>query len=743
MGTPPTNQPDKKTMQARKEAIIAKLQQRSQPGIGTAGMTPGLEGRMGEPSTITAQQAGTNGNSSAANGTVASRKRKRRKAKAPVMAYQLDSSRALEYRGVVEEEFSRYGPSKSNISLIVRKKGDHPLMAGINPNTWDVEFVLREGMGFIKDKRLMQYLAKRNVEDPIKEMLRDVADHEIGHWEYPRGSNFGCPYDNVSYHNSFIEPVHDELKKSRRFSDGFCEVMSERLSNTITDIIDNYNVSQRLIPLGRPYTGQVLFWFLQGQENGRYTEEFSLFVKMNLALFGSKHDLQLVGRFMEGGKGIGDAAARLKKLFTAERMHDKNSWEMLAREYTKAVLPFLKEDEMPKQIPSPSKGLGKMPPSKGKRQKGGEKGPQDSESGQEQDEEPEEGQEEGGRSGGKGKDEGDKPDGKGGGKGEKEGEPKDDQAGGDDDRLGKDLTPEEMEDIMAGRGAGKGIPFYLKTNDAIDAWYRSRAKRIPLKAKGKLPGASLPIVPLLRRPYDPDEDMPEDADLSKLYVDWERRQIVPGIVTSRLPIEVPLRKENKDMPDFMMTLLDSSFSMMGRGDTSVVPWGDESFYHYGILTWHGLLRFFETERLIHKIKIAGAIFSNETLTAKGLGDVKKIIYNPQTGGTAIDIRKVVEVMRGNNNAVMSLISDGNIGNWDSVREEFISLAKRNQFFMIPIGMESNASIDLRSAGLHVEQPVTSASQIVKMAIDLTAQQYHAAIRGGLRKEAKKYKSIMG
>jgi hypothetical protein len=171
----------------------------------------------------------------------------------------------------------------------------------------------------------------------------------------------------------------------------------------------------------------------------------------------------------------------------------------------------------------------------------------------------------------------------------------------------------------------------------------------------------------------------------------------------------------------------------------IVPWGDESYYHYGLLTFWGILRFFELEKISTRMKITGAIFSDVTLEAKGIAEVKKLLLNPTTGGTRLNIRKVMDALANSKKAVFSMISDGDILNWDSIKDEFMALARKHQFFMIQIGQHSSTSRDLLNAGFRVEQ-VNGYSDIAKLAIDLTREGYHRAIRKNLEKEATKYRN---
>ena len=305
------------------------------------------------------------------------------------------------------------------------------------------------------------------------------------------------------------------------------------------------------------------------------------------------------------------------------------------------------------------------------------------------------------------------------------------------------MSKADLEKIMMGRKPGQGIPFYIERTEGLDAYYSAMAKRIPIKAAGKLPAAHMPLVPLLHEPFDPDVHDSAEISTCRLGVDTASRSVVPMVAKARLPVDIPIRKEKRNLPDFVMALIDSSGSMMqGGGNRTILPWGDQSYYHYALLTFYGLLRFFDSERILHKMGVAAAIFSDRTLSAAGLDEVKKLILNPVSGNTSLDLAKVMESMRGRQNALFSMISDGEIANWQQIKDEFIALAKRNQFFMIQIGRDSRASADIRAAGLPVHT-VASHKDFVALAIDLTVQRYRAAIASGVAGEARKYRNMVG
>ncbi len=765
----------------------------------------------------------------------------------------LKPEKLFEYKLMVEDLFKRHGPTKSVITLEAREHARTPLFAGIDPDTWDARFVIDAHLVFNEDPNLLRFMDRRGVADPCMELLRTTAYHEMGHWELPRGSGFGCPYDKVAYYTSFIEPIHGKLKSANKFSDDFCKSMSANLANAVMDVIDNYNMANLLAQSDERPTGQMLFWYLQGQHCGDYGAEYTLFVMHNLGLFGDKDDTGLLRKFFSRDEKLPESLGKLREAFTTAAIYDRAQWANLAALYAEEALKYITPQDKPRHKRSaddksssgkkgkPSKGKGKEESGAGGEQgkeggqgdgkqegkggkngEGGEKEEEDGEGGEQKGkagkkesgkegkggqsgEDEQDGEQEGKGAGNAGKKESDKKgkadgseedegqggeqEGKGAGKAGKkesdkkgkggqsgedeqdgagagsgkpgaEGEEEDEDAEGPGDPeeegdkkvgfggvpIGGDLTPDDIEKIMGGRMGGRtagpaGVPFYIKGDEALDAYYRLLAKRIPLKLKGSAPGRNFPVLPLVHERFDPDVHSIEDAVAARLHVDPLSRSFIPSVLKIRWPVQVPIKKEKGELPDFVFSLIDSSGSMMQKGDRSLVPWGNESYYHYALWTFWGLLRFFESERILHKIDVSAAIFSSATLDTKGLAEVKRMLLNPATGGTTIDLDTVLKNLQGRKNPMFSMISDGDIGNWNTVKDRFIEAAKRSQFFMIEINEHgskpSQTSKDLEEAKFLVKH-VTSASEIVNLAIDLTANRYRAIMHEYLEREGAKF-----
>lgn len=721
----------------------------------------------------------------------------------------LDEGNRAKYEEALYKLALRCGPTASTTTLSIRK-AKRPIDGKIDPMNWDIKVTMDRNAHFRADKRLERYLEKMGIKDPFLALVEDIGKHEIGHWEYPRGSGVGCPFDNKLYHEAFLGPAYEELKKSGRFSEGFCKQWAKRVANAAMDIVDNWNAFVNCVRGGNG-SGQVLFWYLMGQHGGTYSPEYTLFVRLNLILMDSKEAHNLLGAFfctkavdrherdVKVAEMIGESVVKMKGILTPENMLDKGRWEMITRAYTEEVAKYIIEGDKPKGQTSAGDKTAAPPQGSGEGESGGEgqKGENGSEEkegeekggthvGGEGEKEGEEEEEDGEGSGeGKQEGEGDEEEGEeGSGKGEKGEEDEDEDEEGEGDAGGKEkpekggeevavaggekqggeededetdgeegeegnpferLSPKDIEQIMGERAAaGKGRPFYVETKKAVDAYYKFMSRRFIVRGtKGELPSASYPAVPVRRRPFDGERDDVSAADMGRLYFDPVKRRMVPSVVTHYHSTDMPITKSMKDFPKIIYLFADASGSMMcGGGDTSIVPWGDRSGYHFVLLTYYGLLAQVEYMQLLHKVDVCAGAFSSITLFARGLEASKERLLNPVSGGTNIDIDAMEKMFAGVEGALFPFISDGVIDNWATVKDRFIAIAKRQQTFMVQVGPETDTSRDLRAAGIKVER-MDSYEKFVQPVVDFGAKVYTTAKQQKLETEKKKYRDLRG
>jgi len=239
---------------------------------------------------------------------------------------------------------------KARIGLVggrlrVREVSDaeEAISAGIDKKDWHVEITIKEDYEPVRDEITRKYVEKRNISNPLEKICEDITYHECGHWELPRGSGKGCPYDEVKY-DEVIESITKELE---RFDKGH---MAEYVANAWADVLDNTNCK-----LHTSHSGQVLFFNEQGMSHGKYTKFYDAFVRLNLALWGEKIDNKFLKRWYTKEKKVFDAVRELLSKWNVSRKQDieekveqlyhKDQWPLMAAQFARIMGPLLDEPQ--------------------------------------------------------------------------------------------------------------------------------------------------------------------------------------------------------------------------------------------------------------------------------------------------------------------------------------------------------------------------------------------------------------
>jgi len=117
-----------------------------------------------------------------------------------------------------------------------------------------------------------------------------------------------------------------------------------------------------------------------------------------------------------------------------------------------------------------------------------------------------------------------------------------------------------------------------------------------------------------------------------------------------------------------------------------------------------LKNFLQRQGIAQYITHGLSLFSSSTryqeADFQGLDKIRKKALAPEWGGTRLDAKVLTDSLKGRESFVMS-ISDGEIGNWSSSKEEFEKLASNNYFAHIQIGEGTSFTSDLESLGVPV------------------------------------------
>lgn len=552
-------------------------------------------------------------------------------------------------------------------------EAEHPVSASISPKGWNIQVSVRKGFDPIKDKRQKAYARVKKIENGLETLILHVGGlHEPAHWELPVDSDKGCPYDEYN-HDKILEAMKQVLPEDKKQHAGY-------IANVFEDII----INPRCREWNGDFSGQVLFWDWEGintKEKGRehYTSVYEAFVKLNMYLWGDNLDRCLLKRHYSNDKKIDSAVQKIiDDLKLQENSQDtaylfnRQKWPKMAGKFARNLADLLDE--------APIERLSAF----------------DS--------------------------------------GEGNGNEKEEKSGNGIEQKAK--TKEGKEEVAYSRHIADEKPSTNMTNyEHLDSVYRRLAKDIPVQVEAITREQSLEIAPLNYRPFDFEVDDPVKIKPSKIVLTDEGINF--GVPKQPLTVDQRSKVQRRSFPDFKMIVLDNSGSMKEApdgsgniGKTNSIPWGDNSKYHYALLGFYGMENFLQRQGIAQYIHHGLSLFSSQTryreADFRGLDSVRKHALSPEWGSTRLDAKVLTDALKGRESFVLSM-SDGEIGNWSSVKDEFKTLAKNNYFAHIQIGSGTRFTSDLESWSIPVFY-VTSGEDLSKLMVNVTKDAYEKFVR---------------
>ena len=212
---------------------------------------------------------------------------------------------------------------------------------------------------------------------------------------------------------------------------------------------------------------------------------------------------------------------------------------------------------------------------------------------------------------------------------------------------------------------------------------------------------------------------------------------------SLLTVTERSKVQKRDFPDFKMCILDNSGSMaynvnneheggkpVNVGNTSFIPWGDNSKYHYALLGFYGIENFLQAQGIAQYIGHGLSLFSSSTRYQESdfrdIQRLRKLALSPEFGDTRLDAGTLLKALKGRESFVLSL-SDGEIGNWSSSKEEFERLARENYFAHVQIGRGNQFTSDLESNRFPVFY-VGSGEELSRLMVNTASDTYRQFTR---------------
>ena len=542
---------------------------------------------------------------------------------------------------------------------------------------------------------IAHFARKLQLDDPRTKIAQDIAFHEVGHRKLKHDvSGLGCPED-LHGKEIAVEAVSKAMLEAGRFS----QPGALYLENCIADIVNLVNCSH--------YTklnGHSIYFAEQAEVNGRkYSPVFEAFVKLNMALSGTPRQRRMLQQYYTNEKRIDDAvAACFRDLSLTENksanrdiLFTKAQWPTIFYTFGKHLAPLLDHDAR-EVLPHIGAQGYKVP---AQFEKEIRFSPEDI----------------------------------------------------DDPFLRQVLDPDNLKKVLQRRNRNnEGLPSFVENWRALDYFYQGLASEIMIKADTPKKGERLPIAPIQARAFDPDTDQLEHILFGRILFDAQ------GDVCFAVPrhyVEHTAKYKQSIMgyPELNIAVLDNSVSMEfpansnGAGNTTIVPWGDNSRYHYAVLAYYGV------EKALHRLGVGTRTrynlitFSSRTMatgerTYEDKAEIKKRILQPLFGAsTTIDVDVLAKSAREPGSMYMT-ISDGEIQNWNewytepvmkdgkevqkgvTVKERFKHIIADKFYVHFQIGGKTAMSQDLESWGCAVVT-LGDASQLPTRAIDITKRFY--------------------
>ncbi len=546
------------------------------------------------------------------------------------------------------------------------------ISAHISPKGWNIEINIRKGWDPIQDKRQKAYARVKKIKNGLETVVMHLGGlHEPAHWELPYGSERGCPFD-IYNHDKILEAVKEGLPKDKQ---GLASYVANAFEDTI--------INPRCREFNKDFSGQVLFWDWEGirtekeQKQKGFTPFYEAFVKLNMHLWGNNVDRALLKRHYQNDKKVDSAIDKIvDELKLPENIQDtkplfkKKRWPEMARAFAKNLAPLLD--------PAPTERLSAYSQES---QGEGSQGKQQPQSGN-----------------------------------------------GIEQKIG---TREGKEEVSYGRYShGERHSPNFTDFEQLDSLYRKLSKAIPVKVEAMTKEQGLRIGTINYRRYEEERDSVSHIKPTKLMIGDDG--LTFGVPKEPLAIIARSKIQKRAFPDFKMIVLDNSSSMKedvngsnNVGDTSFIPWGDKSKYHFALMGFYGVENFLQQQGIAQYIDHGVALFSSSTRLKQGsyaqLDEIRKHALKPDWGSTYLDAGAIKNALQGRESFVLSM-SDGDIANWGSERDTIKTMLDNNYFAHVQIGGKTDFTRDLESWNKPVFY-VRKGEDLSKLMVEATMNTY--------------------
>lgn len=625
---------------------------------------------------------------------------------------------------LVRRELGLIGGS---LKVIPIKKKNYSIEAAISFKNFHIEFKIDPNTdeSWQNYSAIMDYSKQAGINNLVEEVCKKIIMHEVWHWKNDSiFGEIGCPID-LFHRAQMIDSVYSALERKgilKNIPDNESKnVLAAQVCNAFEDIVVNTNLAYEGLS-----DGLAVVYYDYGKANNGFQNFIEGFLKMQMHLWGKKHDQELIERFyttdnpmaqkIDGAvnNALNDMGLYNSELPDSISLFRKPAkWNDLSYKMAWHLSELLEDPKNEANGAKPAatktliqklKGLvsAKQGDSEGDSQEQNKEGKDETNAGEQQS--PEDG----------------------------EGE-KMDIIPNIAESLDSEITPkEERQLVMAYHANNAGAPRFIPKTRILKLKYESFAKEVEINAKKDVEGFAMPLTPISHEAFSILEHDVQDIDFSKPIFDPESRfprNLNFEVASDYYYISQPYTKKNERIPNIMF-LFDCSGSMddgSGNNLSGIVKsWREDSKYHYALLGAFGAIKWLKAKKIAPYLKYNVTMFSDTTKTSgwKGYNELEKaqeLFFMPEFGGTHIDLN-VLEPQLNESSAVILFITDGGIENWTSIKESFRKSINRHMLSYIQIKDKTSTGTDLESWGKPVYH-IKAASDLDGLIIDLTKQSF--------------------
>jgi hypothetical protein len=190
-----------------------------------------------------------------------------------------------------------------------------------------VEMKLDPDQNYIaKEKRLLSFLQKKGLAEPLLGLGNALARHEAAHTGADvEGKTFGCPGTIENHYEIFMEMIIRALSEKGKGAGA-----AGYVANIIQDLIDNY-ACQKIGSMD----GDMLFMYEQGLAKGEYTKIYEAFSKLYAFINGQRDWNRLLKPFYTNDKKVNEAVSSIVKELGLKRgmcdsLLETGNWKQIA-----------------------------------------------------------------------------------------------------------------------------------------------------------------------------------------------------------------------------------------------------------------------------------------------------------------------------------------------------------------------------------------------------------------------------